>query len=74
LRRKTGWCTKMKTMDIDDNDLDSNGREKAYFAFRPFKDQMDDLEWLIIHKYHNNRTKADCCRDALDQFIEHEKK
>ena len=64
----------MKTMDIEDNDLESNGREKSYYAFRPFKDQIDDLNWLIAHKYHNNRTKADCCRDALDQYLEREKK
>jgi hypothetical protein len=60
-------------MDTDDNDLDPNGREKSYYAFRPFKDQLEDLDWLIVHKYHNNRTKADLCRDALDWYIEREK-
>jgi hypothetical protein len=61
-------------MDIEDNNLDSpNGREKSYFAFRPFKDQLEDLDWLIAHKYHHNRTRADCCRDALERYIKDEK-
>jgi hypothetical protein len=65
----------LETMDTEDNDLNlPNGREKSYFAFRPFKDQLDDLDWLIVHKYHNNRTRADLCRDALEMFIGSEKK
>jgi hypothetical protein len=62
-------------MDLMDSDnTDTNSREKSYFAFRPFKDQLDDLDWLIVHKYHNNRTRADLCRDALEMFIGSEKK
>jgi hypothetical protein len=62
-------------MDIENNDPNlPNSREKSYFAFRPFKDQLDDLDWLIVHKYHNNRTRADLCRDALEMFIGSEKK
>jgi hypothetical protein len=60
-------------MDNENNDQDFNGREKSFYAFRPFKDQLENLEWLIVHKYHSNRTKADLCRDALDQYIEREK-
>jgi len=60
-------------MDIDDHEPDWNGRKKSFFGVRVFDDQLDDLDWLIVHKYHNNRTRADLCRDALDQFIEHEK-
>jgi hypothetical protein len=63
----------MTCMDnCDDND--SGDREKSFYSFRPFKDQLDDIEWLIAHKYHGNRTKAQCFRDALDQYIEREKK
>ena len=59
---------------MDSDNTDTNGREKSYFAFRPFKDQLEDLDWLIVHKYHNNRTRADLCRDALEMFIGSEKK
>jgi predicted DNA-binding protein len=54
-------------------DQDFDGREKSFYAFRPFKDQLKNLEWLIVHKYHNNRTKADLIREAIDQYIEREK-
>jgi hypothetical protein len=62
----------MECMAIDDHD--SAEREKSFYAFRPFKDQLDDLEWLIVHKYKGNRTKAELCREALEQYIDREKK
>jgi hypothetical protein len=62
----------MEEMESDEHAWE--GREKSFYAFRPFKDQLEDLEWLIIHKFKGNRTKADLCRDALDQFIDREKK
>jgi hypothetical protein len=62
----------MGCMAIDDHD--SEERKKSFYAFRPFKDQLDDLEWLIVHKFKGNRTKAECCRDALDEYIERQKK
>jgi len=61
-------------MDLDDNADDSNGREKTLTGIRLFKDQIEMLRWLAVHKYRNNRTSADLIRDAVDQFIDREKK
>jgi predicted DNA-binding protein len=63
----------MKYVDFNDADPDSSGREKWLTGIRLFKDQLEKLDWLIVHKYHNNRTKSALVRDALDQFIEREK-
>jgi len=58
---------------MDTKILDSN-RKTRQMGVRIFDDQLDDLDWLIVHKYHNNRTRADLFRDALDQFIDREKR
>jgi hypothetical protein len=50
-----------------------NGFRHTHTGLRLYEDQLEDLDWLIVHKYHNNRTKADLCRDALDWYIEREK-
>jgi hypothetical protein len=60
-------------MDLDDNADDCNGREKTLTGIRLFKDQVEQLKWLVTHKYRNNRTSADLIRDAVDQFIDREK-
>jgi hypothetical protein len=60
-------------MDLDDNGLDLDGREKTLTGIRLFKDQIDDLRWLCAHKYRNNRKPADLIREAIDRFIDAEK-
>jgi predicted DNA-binding protein len=60
-------------MDLDDNADDSNGREKTLTGIRLFKDQIENLKWLAIHKYRNNRRPADLIREAIDRFIDSEK-
>jgi predicted DNA-binding protein len=60
-------------MDFDDTDSNSDGREKWLTGVRLFKDQIESLKWLAVHKYRNNRTSADLIREAVDQFIDREK-
>jgi hypothetical protein len=67
------WYFTRIDMDLDDNTDDFNGREKALTGVRLFKDQIDDLRWLCVHKYRNNRRPADLIREAIDRFIDSEK-
>ena len=60
-------------MDFDDTVSDLTGREKWLTGVRLFKDQIEALKWLIVHKYRNNRSIADLIREAIDQFIDREK-
>jgi metal-responsive CopG/Arc/MetJ family transcriptional regulator len=60
-------------MDLDSDAIDSDGRQKWLTGIRFFKDQLESLDWLVIHKHRNNRKRADLIREAVDQYIEREK-
>lgn len=49
-------------------------RKTRLTAVRIYEDQLDDLRWLITHKYHARLKIADLIREALDQYVEREKK
>jgi hypothetical protein len=49
-------------------------RKTRLTAVRIYQDQLDDLRWLITHKYRGRLSIADLIREALDRYIEHEKK
>ena len=60
-------------MDFEDMSSDFDGREKKWTGVRLFKDQLESLDWLIAHKYRNNRTRADLIREGVDLVIDRDK-
>jgi predicted DNA-binding protein len=58
---------------MDAEMLDSN-RKTRQMGVRLFEDQIEFLDWLIVHKYRKNRTRSAIIREILDAGIEQEKK
>jgi hypothetical protein len=53
--------------------FDMTERKTRLTAVRIYEDQLEDLRWLITHKYHDRLKVADLIREAVDQYIEREK-
>jgi len=53
---------------------DIESREKQYTGIRLFKDQIEFIDWLIIHKYRNNRSRSEVIREWIDKCAEEEKR
>ena len=60
-------------MDFDNSEANPDGRKKRYTGIRLFKDQVEFIDWLIIHKYRNNRSRSGVIREWLDKCVEEEK-
>jgi hypothetical protein len=58
---------------MDAEMLDSS-RKTRQMGVRLFEDQIEFLDWLIVHKYRKNRTRSALIREILDVPIQEEKK
>jgi len=57
-------------MDFDT--LDPARRTRS-MGIRLYEDQLEDLRELTVHKHRRRLKIADLIREAIDQYIEHEK-
>jgi predicted DNA-binding protein len=49
-------------------------RKTKQTGIRFFEDQLEDLKWLAVHKHRGRRKVASLAREAVDLYIEVEKK
>lgn len=57
---------------MDFETLDLNRRTRS-MGIRIYEDQLEALRLLKIRKHHNRLKIADLIREAIDQYIDHEK-
>jgi hypothetical protein len=65
--------TMIAQMNFEETNSDPESREKQYTGVRLFKDQVEFIDWLIIHKYRNNRSRSGVIREWIDKCAEEEK-
>lgn len=60
-------------MNVEQSNSDPESRVKQFTGIRLFKDQVEFIDWLIVHKYRNNRSRSGVIREWLDKCVQEEK-